>query len=60
MNKEYKVERRKQPDGTSILVRTGRIKKSKYTRHQGEQEKERRMKDAIRHQSRTGTVEQNV
>ncbi|MFH1146835.1 MAG: hypothetical protein V1736_03925 [Pseudomonadota bacterium] len=42
MEKKYKTEKRKQPDGSSILVRMGRVKESKYTRHQGKKEMARR------------------
>jgi hypothetical protein len=42
--KKYKAEKRKQPDGTFILVRMGKVKESKYTRHQGKKEMERRKK----------------
>jgi hypothetical protein len=44
MDKKYKAEKRKQPDGTFILVRMGKVKESKYTRHQGKKEMERRKK----------------
>ena len=39
-----RIEKRIQPDGSAILVRMGRIKESKYARHQGEREKARRIK----------------
>jgi hypothetical protein len=42
--KKYKVERRKQPDGTFILVLMGKVKEPRYTRHQGKKEMERRKK----------------
>ena len=40
--KDYKVEKRIQPDGSAILVLMGRVKNSKYKRHQGGKERGRR------------------
>lgn len=42
--KRNKIEKRKQPDGSIILVRAGRIRESKYMPHCGKQEMARRVR----------------
>lgn len=43
-DKKYRTEKRIQADGSVILVRGSVIKESKYSRHQGAKEMQRRLK----------------
>lgn len=44
MESKDKIEKRKQPDGSIILVRVGRIRESKYQPHCGKREMARRLR----------------